>query len=363
MKAAVLRKPETLEVTDIPRFDISEDEVSLKVDTCGICGSDIRYYHGENPWSLHTLGEVLPNPPNIVLGHEFTGTVTEVASKRNEHLLGKRVAVLPFKTCGRCYECKTGRENLCKQTIHLGHGAGWGEQAYYPGGMAEHAIAWANACYELPETVLPQDAAVLDVLGVGVHAVGVARLHPGETVAVFGAGPIGSAIIQVAKASGAGRIMVTDVYPKALDIAQQVGADVTVDARTSDIVETIREITKGFGCHTVFDTVGSLKTFQQGLAVLSPSGTLVNMAAHSMEIPLKMLSISSERKVVTSSNYLLKEFQIALNLVAAQRVTTKPWFTHRFSLEDVGEAFRIMDHKERHNAFKILIWTQYPNAG
>ena len=356
MRAAVLRKPETLEVTNIPRFDIGEEGVSIKVEVCGICGSDIRYYHGENPWSLHTLGKVLPNPPNIVLGHEFTGRVTEVASRHLEPLLGKRVAVLPFKTCGQCYECRTGRENLCKQTIHLGHVAGWGEQAYYPGGMAEYAIAWANACYELPETVLAEEAAMLDVLGVGVHAVGVAQLHPGETVAVFGTGPIGSAIIQVAKAYGAGRIIATDVYPKALNIAQQVGADVTIDARTSDIVETIREITKGLGCHTVFDTVGTLKTFQQGLAVLSRNGTLVNMAVHSMEIPLKMLNMSSERRVMTSSNYLLKEFQVALNLVAAQRVTTKSWFTHRFSLEEVNEAFRMMDNKEQFNAFKILIY-------
>jgi len=356
VKAAVLRKPETLEVTDIPRFDISGREVTIKVDACGICGSDIRYYRGENPWSLHTLGKVLPNPPNIVLGHEFTGQVTEVASEKDKPLLGKRVAVLPFKTCGQCYYCKTGRENLCKQTIHLGHGAGWGEREYYPGGMAEYAVAWADACYELPDTVSAEEAAMLDVLGVGVHAVGVAQLHPGETVVVFGAGPIGSAIIQIARVYGAGRVIAIDIYPNALNIARQVGADVTIDARTSNIVEAIQEMTGGLGCHAVFDTVGTAQTFQQGLEVLSPSGTSVNMAVHSMEISFDILSISSERKVTTSSNYLLKEFQVALNLLSARRVTVSPWFTHRFSLDEVNYAFRIMENKEQFNAFKIIIY-------
>jgi threonine dehydrogenase-like Zn-dependent dehydrogenase len=134
MSAAVLRRPQDLCLEQIPNFKPAPDQVIVEVASCGICGSDLRYYHGENPWALHTLGMPIPNPPNIVLGHEFAGTVTDAADF--PHLAGKHVAVMSFKTCGQCRQCRSGAENLCGQTMHLGHGAGWGERDYYPGGMA-----------------------------------------------------------------------------------------------------------------------------------------------------------------------------------------------------------------------------------
>lgn len=124
MKAVVLVSPGKLLVEEIPIFPLKFNEVQIKVSACGICGSDIRYFNGENPWALHTLGMQLKNPPNIVLGHEFCGTVHDVGSKENENLIGKRVVVSPFKTCGVCRDCRNGNYNLCKFTKHIGHAAG-----------------------------------------------------------------------------------------------------------------------------------------------------------------------------------------------------------------------------------------------
>lgn len=125
MKAVVLLEPEHLELMDIPEPTLTEDNhVLIKVESCGICGSDLRYYKGENPWAFHTLGVHKENPKNMVMGHEFVGTVVKVNSEKYEHLLGKRVGVQAFRVCNECYLCKSGRENLCPNTVHLGHAQG-----------------------------------------------------------------------------------------------------------------------------------------------------------------------------------------------------------------------------------------------
>ena len=357
MSAALLREPLDLRLEQVPEFDRSADQVTIEVAACGICGSDLRYYHGENPWALHTLGKPLRNPPNIVLGHEFAGVVVEAGDF--PELRDKRVAVMAFKTCGQCEHCRGGHENLCKRTMHLGHGAGWGKRDYYPGGMAERCLAWGSLCFELPGGMSFEEAALLDVVGVGVHAARLAGVAPGASVAVFGAGPIGNAIMQASRAMGASKTFVVDTYDVALDIAAECGATLAIKAGETDVGSAIREANGG-ACSAVFDTVGTAGTLRQCLGLLAEGGTLVNMAVHDMEIALNPLDIGSERAVKTSCNFLLKEFPLSLSLVSSGQIDVKPWITHRFSLRDVEEAFRTMLRKEELGAFKIMI---EPNGG
>ncbi|MHC4520875.1 MAG: alcohol dehydrogenase catalytic domain-containing protein, partial [Planctomycetota bacterium] len=137
MKALVLKAPKTLAIMDVPETKPGPGQVLVRVTKCGICGSDVRYFRGENPWAKQTLGREIPNPRNIILGHEFVGVVEGTHDERDSDLIGKRVGVNTFITCGRCSFCKGGRENLCPNTKHLGHGQGWGKMEFYPGGMAE----------------------------------------------------------------------------------------------------------------------------------------------------------------------------------------------------------------------------------
>jgi len=357
MLAAVLRRPGDLWATEIAEFRPADDQVIVDVAACGICGSDLRYFDGENPWALHTLGVSLPNPPNIVLGHEFAGVVTDPG--RFPDLEGKRVAVMSFKTCGVCEHCRSGRENLCKNTMHLGHGAGWGEREYYPGGMATRCPAWGKLCFEMPDSMSYEDAALLDVVGVGLHAARVGGVGLGDSVAVFGAGPIGNAIMQASRAMGASKVFVIDVYDVALDIANKCGATLAIDANKSDPVSIVREA-NGDNCAAVFDTVGSPESLRKCLDLLADSGTLVNMAVHDTEMPINALDLGSERAVRTSCNFLPEEFPLSLSLVSTGQINVRPWITHRFSLDDVVEAFDAALKKEENNAFKVMI---SPNGG
>jgi len=214
MKAVVLKGPRDLVLRDVPVPQLRErNHVLVRVEACGICGSDLRYWAGENPWALHTLGRRQPNPPNMILGHEFSGVVVKVNSAQNEPLLGARVGVQAFRVCGECHLCRTGRENLCKNTVHIGHAQGWGEMPFYPGGYAEYCLAWADLLHPMADHVSFEQEAMRDILGVAVHAVGRADLYPGASVLCIGGGPAGLSIAQVAAARGAGQVFISEPSP------------------------------------------------------------------------------------------------------------------------------------------------------
>jgi threonine dehydrogenase-like Zn-dependent dehydrogenase len=350
--AALLRGPQDLLLTEIPDFEPADDQVVIEVAACGICGSDLRYYYGENPWALHTLGAPLPNPPNIVLGHEFAGTV--VTARDFPELQGKRVAVMSFRTCEECEQCQRGHKNLCRRTTHLGHGAGWGDRAYYPGGMAERCPAWGSYCFPIPDLMSFEEAAMLDVVGVGVHAARLAGVDAGMSIVVFGVGPIGNAIMQASRALGAGSVIALDTYKTSLAIANQCGATRTIDAAEPNIAERIREANGG-DCSVVFDTVGTAETLRTGLSVLAEGGMLINMAVHDMDISFNVLDIGSERAIRTSCNFLPEEYPLSLSLVASGQIDVNPWITHRFPLQDVEKAFKVALNKEENRAFKVII--------
>jgi len=270
MKAVVLRAPGKLELTDVPEPVLEPGWVEIEVKACGICGSDIRYYHGENPWALHTLGKPMPNPPNIILGHEFAGVVTAAADEAGRHLVGKRVAVMAFKCCGECAACRGGRENLCHNTMHLGHGAGWGQRDYYPGGMAERCGWFADFCVPLPDEVSFEEAALLDVAGVGVHAARIAQVRDDMTAMLLGCGPVGNAIAQASLALGAKAVFAADLYDVAVEQARQAGC--TAFDGSEDYPAVVMDATGGTGCDAVFDTVGTQESFDCALGLLAEGG-------------------------------------------------------------------------------------------
>ncbi len=222
MKAVVLRSPGLLEYMEVPAPKLARaEDVLIEVKACGICGSDLRYWKGENPWALHTLGHHVDNPPNIILGHEYAGVVVQVNSARYEYLLGRRVGVQPYRVCGECEFCRSGRHNLCQDTIHIGHGQGWGEMEFYPGAYAEYCLAWGDLVYPIPEGVSFQEAAMADIFGVAVHAAGRTKIPKGGAVLCMGGGPVGLSIAQVARVRGAGRVLVAETSSFAQQILRQ----------------------------------------------------------------------------------------------------------------------------------------------
>lgn len=359
MKAVVLESPRRLVRREIPVWPIEAygdpDLVLVKVEACGVCGSDHRYYAGENPWALHTLGRHVDNPPGIVLGHEFAGRVAAVAHPRNEHLLGRRVAPVCSKVCGVCPECRAGRTQLCPNTVHLGHGQGWGKRDLYPGAYAEYVPAWGSGCYVIPDTMSFGEAAMMDILAVCVHVAHQGAIQPGRPVLMMGAGPAGNGIAQAARVLGAGRVVVTDVADTALDKARAAGFDAVIDARgraAAALTAELRDLAPdGYG--TVFDSIGGRDSFDLGLGLLGKKGTLVNMAVHDLDIPVNFLRLGSERRITTSSNFASGDYPIALSWLESGRFQVADWLTP-VALDDVPRLFAEAESGGR-RAFKMVI--------
>ena len=357
MKALVLKSPEQIEVMDVPQPVLSAGQVLIRVSKCGICGSDVRYFHGENPWAKQTLGRHIDNPPNIILGHELTGIVHEVFDKSDAHLMGKRMGVNTFMTCGRCNFCRNGQENLCDYTKHLGHGQGWGKMDVYPGGMAEFCIAFTSQIYELPENVTDEQATFFDPLIAAIHAVDVGGPKPLDKVAVLGAGPIGLLIAQLVKVYGATRTFISDIAEENVTIAEKVGVDFSLNLSdgTKRLRDLITEKTDSGGVDLAFNTVGTSASILESLEILKKGGTLVLMATKEDELRFPSLLLSGERTIRTSSNAMYTDFPRVIELVSAGQVKVDPLITHRFNLSDAVSAFETACNKSKTGAVKVII--------
>jgi len=359
--AGVLRGAKALEIIDVPMWPLESygdpDLVMIKVQACGVCGSDFRYFLGENPWAQHTLGRFVPNPPNIVLGHEYAGIVVAVQSERNEHLLGKRVAPICSKVCGACEECRANRSRLCPNTVHMGHGQGWGDQAFFPGAYGGYAPAWGSSCFEVADHISMSEAAMMDILAVCVHVAQRGEIQRGRPVLCVGAGPAGNGVGQAALAMGASKAVLLDHSQEAIDIARQQGFDhaiYTAGMSRSEIEERLTDLApSGFG--SVFDTVGSKESLDLALSSLGKAGTLVNLAVHDEEIPLNFLRIGSERKIVTSCNFEVGDYPLALSWLESGHLRVKEWLTTT-TLNEIPAWFeKITSGDVEKGVFKLVI--------
>ncbi len=244
-----------------PRRPLRNGEVRLAVSFCGICGSDMHEY-SDGPHAIpvgkpHRFsGEMAP----LVIGHEFTGVVTETATGV-AIAVGTRVAVEPEYRCGSCAACRRGEYNLC---IDMGFAGLMGS-----GGMSEEAIVPAYMLHPLPDAVTDRQAAVLEPAAVALHALRRGRVRAGDTVAVAGAGPIGLLIAQLARVAGAKRVVISDVSEMRLAMARDFGATDIVNATDQDLA------TVADGVDIAFEAVGIQSTLDAAFASVRKGGRVV----------------------------------------------------------------------------------------
>ena len=355
MKAAVLRRRGELVVQEVSVPQPNDDEVLIRVKACGVCGSDIRYFRGDNPWSMQTLGEVHENPSNMVLGHELSGIVEACPSGHPTLQEGDRVSVLAYKGCGVCKYCRSDRENLCAQTEHLGHGAGWDDRAFCPGGMAEYCTAWSDKVFALPDSVSFEEAVFLDGVAVALHAFNRGSMRQGDRVVIVGCGPIGLVLLQIAKLSGASSVICVDVQSKPLELAALLGADKTVQVEPGALAESFRDAGVD-EADVIFDSVGEASDLEPILSLLARGGTLVWLVVKDQRLAINHRLLAGERTLTVSANNRYEFFPQAVDLVAQKRVVVKPMITHRFALADINEGFAVMAEKERYDALKVVIF-------
>lgn len=334
MKASLWVGPEKVEFREIPRPTPKPGEALVKVAYAGICGTDMMIYMGLHPRAQAPL----------VASHEFAGVVVDANGGPVPE--GTQVAINPLISCGYCFACRTGRPHVCATLKLVGIDS--------DGGFAEYAAVPFHTLVPVPDSVPLKQAALIEPLAVAVHAVRVSALKVGDVTAVLGAGPVGILVAEVARMAGARRVIVSEVSPKRLEIAREMGFD-TVDPRETDLVAYVREATDGAGVPVVFESAGVQST-------VSASADLVQIAGQIMQVamPKKAPAVDFTKLLFKEVNIgtirvyrAVEDFQTAVDIAAAGTLDLERPATHVLPLERLDEGMELMHAAS--DACKILL--------
>ncbi len=348
MKTAMFYGGPDVRVEEIPTPTPRPGEVVVRVRAAGICGSDLHGYRQPRP------GAVYPTRA----GHELSGEVSAIGSDVSGLVVGQRVGIEPMHLlgCGQCTQCRRGDYHICPSR---GQRDG---QRLHSSGFSEFDVVAASNVFPLPDHVSLEEAAILDVYAVAVHGVNRLPVKPFHSVAVLGTGAVGLTQGQVARALGARQVIVVGTRDEPLEVARASGAaDAVVNASKVDPVQAVLDLTDGAGADVVFETVGGRANTIQQACEMAAFGGKVGVVGLFVE-PVSIDTRPAMRKEVEirwvnsySTWEGVREFQIALNLLAGGKVKAGPLITHRVSLDRVAEGFAWANDKRGSGAIKVLV--------
>lgn len=333
MKVAVMNELRSIsmEERDIPKP--AADEVLVRLEYVGICGSDLHYYE------TGAIGDFIVDGP-FVLGHEPAGTVVEVGPAVKHLAVGDRVTLEPGKTCGECEFCKQGKYNLCPDVKFFA-------TPPIDGVFQEYVAHEANLCFKLPDNVDTLSGALVEPLSVGFHAIFQGEAKIGQTALVTGAGSIGLVTVLALQAIGVNKIFVLDVLDKRLQKAKEIGATEIINGKETDAVEYINHLTDKQGIDLVIDTTGSEFVVNQGIRLLKKGGHIVLVGyspTGNMSLPINaMLDKEITLKTIFRYRHI---YPIAIEALASGSIDVKQIITDTYDFDDVQLALdNSVDHK------------------
>ncbi|KAJ9605395.1 hypothetical protein H2200_010052 [Cladophialophora chaetospira] len=328
----VLQAPNKTEFEDraIPRLEDSRS-VLVQVQYTGICGSDVHY------WLHGRIADFVVTKP-MVLGHESSGTVVEVGAQVKTLKTGDRVALEPGIPCRYCDRCKEGKYNLCSAMA-------FAATPPYDGTLAKYYVLPEDLCYKLPDHVSLEEGALLEPLSVAVHIVRQSNMKHGDTVIVFGAGPIGLLCCAVVKAFGASRVVAVDIQQSRLDFAVQFAntAAFIPDAASSaqdNASRLLQDNGLDSGADIVIDASGAEPSIQTGIHALRTGGTYVQGGIGRPEITFPIMSACTRELTLKGSfRYGPGDYEFGLSLIATGKIDVKKLISKTFAFEDAEQAF------------------------
>ena len=301
------------------------DDVIVNVRASGICGSDIKTLHGEYDG----------NPP-VILGHEFAGEVYEVGPNVKNVKKGDRVVVDPNLTCGTCYYCRRGYENICEKVITIGLHAN--------GGLAKYCSLPSNALHKIPDWLPFDEAAVTEPLACVLNGLNRCQIKPGDTVGLIGLGPIGCLYLQLLKHSGASKIIAFELKQDRIDTAKRLGAEVIVNPSEPGSLENVKKMTDG-GVNVAIEAVGSPAASKLALSILRRGGRLVVFGIQKPDSKIEIDAFQLTRYELEVAGSFIDRFTFlpAIQMIAEKKVDAKSLITSTFALAEAKKAFDLME--------------------
>jgi L-idonate 5-dehydrogenase len=344
MEAAVLYGAKDIRVEKVQVPELLPGMVLLKVKRVGICGSDLHYF--EDGY----CGDFVPSRP-FILGHELTAEVVAInGNGANMPPIGARVTVNPARACGYCGYCKSGHENLCRNTIMMGSGS---TTPPTDGAFAEFVTVRADQCYLLPTGMDDGLGAMIEPLAVGLHAIKQAGSVSGKKILVIGGGTIGLLAAVTAKAFGAVTVVVSDIVMERRLTALELGVDAVLNPLDKDLKKQVRDIA-GYGFDVILEASGAGVALRQAFDLVRPGAVIVQIGTLGVEdIPIPANQVMVKEIHFIGSFRYGNVFDEAINLVNSGRIDLKPFITDVLSLHDISKAVLLASDKV--NALKVQI--------
>ncbi len=327
MKALVLNEYRRLDLEEVPEPRIEQDEVLIRVRSCGICGSDVHGYDGSSGRRI----------PPLIMGHEAAGEIAQVGAAVQSFEPGDRVTFDSMICCRNCAFCRTGRPNLCENRRVLGVSC---EDYRRHGAFAEYVAVPQHIVFRVPEGVDFDEAAMVEPVSVAVHAVGRTQPALGDTALVVGAGMIGLLTLQALRSAGCGRIVAADLAADRLELAKRLGADHTIQAGDdADVPAVIREMTGGIGADVVLEAVGADATVAMSLNSVRKGGkvTLIGNVTPTVAFPLQ--DVVTREVDVLGSCASSNDYPACLELMQRGAIQVRPVLSASVPLERGPEMF------------------------
>lgn len=338
MKALRYLGPGKLEVWSVPMPEPQEGEVLIKVEACGICGSDVHGYLGLTGRRIEPM----------TMGHEFCGRVEKQGPGAGRFRTGDRVIVQPIHFCGECVNCKRGLTMLCLNKRFFG-------VLTVDGAMAEYVAVPEKLLYPLPEGSSFYTGALAEPYAVAYGSVLKAPDAEGKTVLVIGAGTIGACVLQLMKLKNPGKLIVSDLSDARLKTALELGADEVVNPSKENFMEKISKLTNGEMIDISIECVGVQPSANQSLKCLKAGGTAIWVGMSQKEMTINMQDIvCSARRVLGSFNYTHEEFGQAAELVTSGKVAADKLISKIVSLEEAVDVFRLI-HEQPDQYLKVIV--------
>lgn len=346
MNAVVLHDADDMRVEPQSVPELGPGEVLLKVEVASICGTDVKVLH-----------RALQGQPagEFIMGHEYAGTIAALGPGVNEFRVGERVAVEVHKGCDRCENCIKGWYTSCLNygDFAKGHRA---KGLTCDGGFAEYAVNHINTLYRLPDNLTFEQACMVTTAASPLWAIDLMGGYvAGETVLVLGPGPIGLIAVQLCKALGAERVILSGTRDSRLEIGKRLGADFTINVRKENLADRVREITHGKGADSVLECAGGPTSMQEALENVKRGGRIGVVAWYTGPVQVDMnLAVRSNVRIYAARGEGGMNCGRSLALMSAGKIATDPIITHHFTLDQIHEAFRT--YVERiGNALKVVI--------
>ncbi len=327
MMANVYYGPRDLRFERVPIPKVNPGDLLIKVEFSSICASDVRVFKGEKKAD-----------PGTILGHEFMGEISEVGEGVEGFFVGERATVYPVVSCGSCFYCQKGHQNMCVNRKTFGYD--------YNGAFAEYVLVPSRlvnfgSVVKIPDGFPMEEAALTEPLGCSINGVSILNLEIGESLLIIGAGPMGLMLLMVAKCLGAGKIIVSEINEGRRRLATEVGADIVVNPMEENLVERVLSETDRLGVDAAILSIGAPNAAKQALKALRKEGRINFFAGFPMGTELTVdPNIIHYRMlhVTASQNAPLAVFKRALKMMAERKIDLKPLITDKFPLKDVNFA-------------------------